>query len=232
MLLKFSKKLSKLVFKLTVLSVSYAVLITVALMLSLRFVNPDSSSYIDRYEIAAKREAKFEWVDFNDIHWSLPLAVIASEDQRFPKHWGLDLEQIKKAIKENKTRKTPRGASTITQQTVKNLYLSGKRSYTRKVIEAWLSVWMELILPKKRILEIYLNIAQFGKSTFGAQAASRHYFSKSANKLNAMESRLLAASLPTPSRSNAAKPSAYLLSRNDQLREAMEKMGKRLVDAL
>ena len=112
-------KLTKLIFKLIVLSVSVVVLITAAMMVSLRYVNPESSSYIDRYEIAAKRQAKFEWVDLEDIHWSLPLAAIAAEDQRFPSHWGLDFKQIKLAIKENKKRKNPRGASTITQQLAK-----------------------------------------------------------------------------------------------------------------
>jgi len=201
-------------------------------MLRLRWVDPSESNYMASYTEITKRQAKFEWVDFENIHWSLPLAVIAAEDQKFPHHWGLDIDQIKKALKENKARKHPRGASTITQQTVKNLYLSGERSYSRKVVEAWLSVWMEIVVPKKRILEIYLNIAQFGKSTYGAQAASKHYFSKSADRLNVMESRLLAASLPTPSSSNPAKPSEYLMARNQQLRIAMERMGKQVIDRL
>jgi len=223
--LKISLKLLTLVFLLlAVLSAS--------IMLKLRWVNPTSSSYMQAYTDVTNRKAKFEWVDIENIHWSLPLAVIAAEDQKFSQHFGLDITQIRKALKENKTRKNPRGASTITQQTVKNLYLSGKRSYSRKLIEAWLSVWMELILPKKRILEIYLNIAQFGKSTYGAQAASKHYFNKPAIFLNVMESRLLAASLPTPSVSNPANPSEYLLLRNDQLRVHMERMGKGVIDKI
>jgi len=128
----------KWLFKLVSISLVVIVLLTLALMLRLRWVDPSESNYMVSYTEITKRQVKFEWVDIENIHWSLPLAVIAAEDQKFPNHWGLDIDQIKRALKENKTRKNPRGASTITQQTVKNLYLSGKRSYSRKIIEAWL----------------------------------------------------------------------------------------------
>ena len=202
-------------------------------MLSLRWLDPPTSSYILRYEHAAKRTAKHEWVDFENIAWSMPLAAISAEDQRFASHWGFDWRQIRKALEENRSRNLPRGASTITQQTIKNLFLWPGRSYVRKGLEAWLTLWMELLVPKKRIMEIYLNIAQFGKSVFGVQAASKHYFGTRAKWLNPRQSRLLAASLPTPSSSNPAKPSEYLRARDASLKVQMQKLGgKRVIDKL
>ena len=206
---------------------------TIVLLGSLRWIDPPTSSYIVRYEQAAKRQAKHEWVDFEQIAWSMPLAAIAAEDQRFPEHWGFDTRQIRLAIKQNRQRSAPRGASTISQQTIKNLFLWPGRSYVRKAVEAWLTFWMELLVPKQRILEIYLNIAQFGKSVFGVQAAAQHYFGTSAKWLSPRQARLLAASLPTPSSSNPAKPSDYLLKREARLASDMPKLGgKRLIDEL
>lgn len=199
------------------------------LMLTLRWLDPPTSSYMIRYELAAKRQAKQEWVDFENIIWTMPLAAIAAEDQTFPQHWGFDTKQIRLAFQQNRKQQFQRGASTISQQTVKNLFLWPKRSYFRKAIEAWLTLWMEIIIPKKRILEIYLNIAQFGKSVFGVEAAAKHYFSTSAKWLTASQSRLLAASLPTPSSSNPAKPSKYLRQREKELAIDMSKLGNEVL---
>lgn len=201
------------------------IILTVLLMLGLRWIDPPTSSFIIRYEIAAQREAKHQWVDFENITWTMPLAAIAAEDQRFPNHWGFDTKQIQLAFQENLKGGSQRGASTISQQTIKNLFLWPKRSYLRKGVEAWLTLWMEIVVPKKRILEIYLNIAQFGKSVFGVEAAAKHYFGTSAKWLTASQSRLLAASLPTPSSSNPAKPSKYLLQRERKLAVDMPKLG-------
>ena len=126
-----------------------------------------------------------------------------------------------------------RGASTITQQTIKNLFLWPERSFLRKGIEAWLAIWMELIVPKKRILEIYINFAQFGTSVFGVGAASNYYFGIPASELSAEQSALIAASLPTPSRSNPAEPSAYLKERADYILDQMPRVGgRRMVEEL
>ncbi|MFT5258784.1 MAG: monofunctional biosynthetic peptidoglycan transglycosylase [Saprospiraceae bacterium] len=202
---------------------------TVALLLPLRWIDPPTSSYIMRYEKAAKRTARHQWVDLEKMAWSMPLAAIAAEDQRFPSHWGLDVRQIHYALKNNTSRRIPLGASTITQQTIKNLYLWPSRSLFRKGLEAWLSVWLEILLPKKRIIEIYLNIAQFGKSVFGVGVASQHYFGKDVSELTAYQASLLAASLPTPSSSNPAKPSAYLKTRGRALLKQMRQLGWRNV---
>jgi len=178
-------------------------------MLALRFYNPPTSSFIELNKIRNNPNIQQQWQNLDDISLYFPNAVLASEDQQFPHHYGFDLKQIKQVWQDGEKR----GASTITQQTVKNLFLWPERSFLRKGLEAWLAIWMELILPKKRILEIYVNFAQFGKSIFGVAAASKHYFGIDARDLNPQQSALIAASLPTPSRSNPAKPSQYLKER-------------------
>ena len=145
-----------------------------------------------------------------NISESLQLAVMASEDQKFPFHHGLDILQIRNALAANETRSRPLGASTITQQTVKNLFLWSGQSYFRKGVEAWLAVWMELFLPKYRILEIYLNIAQWGPTHYGALVAANRYFNVSASQLTEQQASLLAVALPSPGLSNPANPSKYL----------------------
>ena len=151
------------------------------------------------------------------------------QDQQFPNHFGFDLKQIKLVIEQLREgdKGISRGASTITQQTVKNMFLWPQKSFLRKGLEAWLSLWMELIIPKKRILELYINFAQFGKSVFGIGAASQHYFGIEAKNLNPEQSALIAASLPTPSRSNPAKPSEYLKERAAFILDQMPRVGGR-----
>lgn len=164
----------------------------------------------------------------DEISLYFPVAVIASEDQQFPHHFGFDLKQIKLVL-DNSENGLSRGASTITQQTVKNLFLWPQRSLFRKGIEAWLTVWMELIVPKRRILEIYVNFAQFGKSVFGVEAASQYYFGIPAAQLSPTQSALIAASLPTPSRSNPGKPSPYLQQRAAYIEDQMPRVGGRRI---
>lgn len=201
-------------------------------MFVLRYYDPPTSSFIELNKISHNTNIKHEWLDMKDISLYFPNAVIASEDQQFPNHFGFDIKQIKLVLEERKKGQT-RGASTITQQTIKNLFLWPGRSFVRKGIEAWLAIWMELIVPKKRILELYVNFAQFGKSVFGVGAASRHYFSIPASQLNPRQSALIAASLPTPSRSNPAKPSAYLNERAAYILDQMPRVGgRRMVEEL
>ncbi len=192
-------------------------------MVLLRFYDPPTSSFIELNKMRNNPNIKHEWLDLDDISLYFPNAVIASEDQQFPNHFGFDIKQIKQVLAEGEKR----GASTITQQTVKNLFLWPDRSFIRKGLEAWLAVWMELILPKKRILELYVNFAQFGKSVFGVGAASQHYFGIDAKDLSAQQSALIAASLPTPSRSNPAKPSDYLQERAAFILDQMPRIGGR-----
>ena len=193
-------------------------------MVLLRYVNPPTSSFILQNETASGRQASREWQALENISESLQLAVMASEDQRFPFHYGLDLVQIQNALVANEARSRPLGASTITQQTIKNLFLWGKQSYLRKGIEAWLSVWMELFLPKYRILEIYLNIAQWGPTHYGAHIASNRYFDLDASLLNDQQAALLAAALPSPSRSNPGQPTNYLQARANALLDDIKRL--------
>jgi len=194
-------------------------------MIALRFIDPPTSNYIELNKRNHNTNIKQQWVDIEDVSLYFPNAVLASEDQQFPHHFGFDIKQIKLVL--NNKNGISRGASTISQQTIKNLFLWPERSYLRKAIEAWLVLWLELIVPKKRILEIYINFAQFGKSVFGVEAASQHYFGISAKQLNAEQSALITASLPTPSRSNPANPSEYLKERAAYIQDQMPRIGGR-----
>lgn len=195
-------------------------------MVALRYIDPPTSAFIELNKLNHNTNIQHTWVQFEDISLYFPNAIIASEDQNFPTHHGLDLKQIRSALEESKDGQ-PRGASTITQQTVKNLFLWPDRSYLRKGLEAWLALWMDLIVPKTRILELYMNFAQFGRSVFGVGAASQYYFQVPPNKLTPEQSALIAASLPTPSRSNPAKPSDYLTERASFILDQMPRIGGR-----
>jgi monofunctional biosynthetic peptidoglycan transglycosylase len=155
---------------------------------------------------------KHRWVPLDSMARDLPLAVIASEDGRFCVHWGVDWGAVKDAVEEAKRRhRSFRGASTITMQTAKNLYLFTDRSYVRKVLEVPLAYLLTLFWPKERVIEVYLNIAQWGPGIFGAEAASQQYFHKSAAELTRREALLLAAALPNPLLRNPGKPSPRML---------------------
>ncbi|HET9581732.1 MAG TPA: monofunctional biosynthetic peptidoglycan transglycosylase [Gemmatimonadota bacterium] len=156
---------------------------------------------------------RYEWVPLDRISANLEAAVLAAEDTRFYRHHGFDLEQIRSAIEARERGDRLRGASTITQQTVKNLYLSPRRDLLRKAREAALTVWMELWLPKRRILELYLNVVELGPGVFGAEAASRVYFSRPAARLTPSQAALLAATLPAPLDRNPGAPTSGLRRR-------------------
>ncbi|HQG08108.1 MAG: Penicillin-binding protein 2D [Bacteroidetes bacterium ADurb.BinA261] len=162
-----------------------------------------------------------QWVSYNYISDNLKRAVIASEDQRFFEHNGFDTIEIEKALKENKKRRRPRGASTISQQTAKNVFLWPNSSWVRKGLEAYFTVLIELIWPKERILEVYLNCMETGKGIYGAEAVANQHFNTTAQKLTASQSALIAATLPNPIRYNSAKPSAYILRRQSQIMAQM-----------
>lgn len=154
------------------------------------------------------------WVSYNHISPELAKAVIASEDNLFDSHNGFDWEQINKAIEAHEqTGKRLRGASTISQQTAKNVFLLPSRSFVRKGLEAYFTVLIEVIWGKRRIMEVYLNVAEMGKGIYGAEAAAEQLFHKKASKLTRRESCLIAACLPNPLKRNAARPSSYILNR-------------------
>jgi len=161
------------------------------------------------------------WVPYDEISDHLKRAVIASEDQRFYSHNGFDTVEIKKAIRENKTRKKVRGASTISQQTAKNLFLWPRSSWFRKSMEAYFTVLIELIWPKERILEVYLNCMETGKGLYGAEAVAQRNFDTTANKLTAGQSALIAATLPNPRVYSSKTPSAYMKKRQAHILRQM-----------
>lgn len=221
------KSLLKRLWRFLLWSTLIVCLLSATPMVILRFYDPPSSSFIELNKRNNNKNIKHTWLAMEDISLYFPNAVIASEDQQFPNHFGFDIKQIKLVLAERKKKGGSRGASTITQQTVKNLFLWPDRSFLRKGIEAWLAIWMELIVPKKRILELYINFAQFGKSVFGVGAASQYYFGIHAKELSPQQSALIAASLPTPSRSNPGKPSEYLQERADYILDQMPRVGGR-----
>ncbi|MFP5441297.1 MAG: monofunctional biosynthetic peptidoglycan transglycosylase [Gammaproteobacteria bacterium] len=195
-----------------------------------RFVPVPVTSFMIRGTVAgwlddAPYRLRHDWVPLEEISPRLQRAVIASEDQKFPEHYGLDFEAMSKALDHNKRGRKVRGASTISQQTVKNIFLWPGRSYVRKGLEAWLTVLMETLWSKERILEVYLNSAEFGRGVYGAEAAAQQYFRKPASKLSAREAALLAAVLPAPRKRNPAKPSAYVSAHAGWIQSQMDQLG-------
>lgn len=169
-----------------------------------------------------------DWVALDKISKALPLAVIASEDQNFTEHFGLDFEAIQKARDYNAKHdgKKKRGASTISQQTAKNLFLWPTRNFIRKGFEVYFTFLIEVFWSKERIMEVYLNIIEMGNGIYGAEAASRTYFNKPASKLSISESATIAAILPNPRRYSASKPSPYVLRRKNTIIKFMGMIGK------
>jgi len=168
-------------------------------------VPPVSTPILWRW--ATAKPVRHVWVPLDQIAPALPLAVIVAEDGRFCRHHGIDLTELRDALQEAEDFSDIRGASTITQQTAKNLFLWPGRSLMRKALEFPLALWMDLVMPKRRIMEIYLNVAQWGPNgEFGAEAGAQFAFGKSARNLNAREAALLASVLPNPKRRNAGRP--------------------------
>jgi len=170
--------------------------------------------------------AHSDWVSMDEMTPWMGLAVIAAEDQKFPDHWGFDVSAIEKALAHNEQNESRiRGASTLSQQTAKNLFLWDGRSWLRKGLEAGLTVGIETVWSKKRILTVYLNIAEFGDGIFGVEAAAQRYFHKPASKLTMSEAALLAAVLPNPIRFRADAPSGYVRSRQAWILRQMRQLG-------
>ena len=198
----------------------------------MRWWPPVTSAFMmeARLQAAARGDSRFHlrhtWVDRGHIAATVQLAVIASEDQKFPFHHGFDFDSIQDAMREQEDGIRSRGASTISQQTAKNLFLWGGHSYVRKGLEAWFTALLELCWPKTRILEVYLNSAQFGPDVFGVEAAALAYFHKHAAALNRAEAAQLAAVLPNPLRLHAERPSAYVAGRREWILGQMRDLGE------
>jgi monofunctional biosynthetic peptidoglycan transglycosylase len=168
---------------------------------------------------------KKDWVPLDQMAPVVPQAVIAAEDNLFCQHWGFDFASLQGEIRDYLAGEPVRGASTMTMQTVKNLFLWPERSLLRKAIEAWLTPQIELLWPKRRILEVYLNIVEFGSGIYGAEAAAQTYFGKPASGLGAQEAALLAAVLPNPRQWSPARPTRYLSNRERTIRTRIGQLG-------
>ncbi len=172
------------------------------------------------------------WKPLDDIAPQLRAAVIASEDNLFCEHTGFDIGSIQDAMDDWEAGRGTRGASTISMQTAKNLFLWPGRNLVRKGLEAYATVWMELLWPKARIAEVYLNIAEWGPGLYGAEAAAQAYFHKPAAKLTRRDAALMAAVLPNPRAWNPAKPTAYIQGRARTIERRMHQVGPALLDCV
>ena len=205
-------------------------LITVILVLLLRWIAPPTSAYMLRQRFEAWRQndrqfqLQYDWVSWQHISSHAPLAMVAAEDQKFPFHWGFDVESITQAWEEKNAGIRVRGASTISQQVAKNLFLWPGKNFVRKGLEAYFTVLIEFLWPKRRILETYMNIAQFGKGVYGINAASHRFFRKPPQLLGRYESALMAAVLPNPIRLRLHQPSTYVEQRVEWILSEMARL--------
>ena len=202
-------------------------LLSVVLVLPWRWIAPPATAFMARAQIDGDdrggSKVYHRWLSWEEISPHLAIAVVAAEDQKFPSHHGFDFESISKAVQDRFSR--PRGASTISQQVAKNLFLWRERSFLRKGLEAYLTLLIEGLWPKRRILEVYLNVAEFGPGIFGAAVASERLLEKSAGDLTLEDAALLAAVLPSPGRMSPRHPSDYVSKRAIEIEQEVRKLG-------
>ena len=194
------------------------------------FVNPPVTPLMVQRALKQKMSGKEmvirkSWVPIEEISNNMVKAVVSSEDNRFLEHWGIDVQAIQKAVDYNKRHKRKRGASTITQQVAKNVYLWPARTWLRKGFELYFTVAIEAVWSKKRIMEVYLNVMETGDGVYGVEAAARRYFHKPASRLTKGEAALIAACLPNPRKRNPAAPTPYIYRRQAQIMNLMNKIG-------
>jgi len=200
-------------------------------VLLLRWIDPFTSAFMLEARIEAlwhgehDYQTRYQWVPLEAIAPQAAIAVIASEDQQFPFHAGFDFKSIREAVRAHERGGKLRGASTISQQVAKNLFLWSGRNFVRKTLEAMFTVMIEAMWPKERILEIYLNIAEFGRGVYGVQAAARVFFHKDALRLNSAESALLAVVLPNPRLYRVDAPSRFVLNQREWTLRQMANLG-------
>lgn len=207
------------------------VLLSVLQVLALRFIDPPFSAFMVARQFSAWGSGDwgfrvaYDWRDMDQIAPSLPLSLVAAEDQNFASHHGFDFKAIEKARASNARGRKLRGASTISQQLAKNLFLWQGRGWLRKGIEAWYTVLIEALWPKQRILEVYANVVELGDGIYGAQAAARSYWHKDATRLSPAESARLAAVLPNPKVYDAAHPGPYVQRRAQWIQRNVGRIG-------
>ena len=203
---------------------------TILPVVVLRWVPPPTTAFMLQKIVQARwngqkgYKTRYRWTDWRTISPHVAQAVIAAEDQKFPVHWGFDPHSIAEAWEERQKGERIRGASTITQQVAKNLFLWPGKSFVRKGIEAYFTVLIETIWPKRRILEVYLNIAEFGRGVFGIAAASEAFYHKTPDRLTRSQSALLAAALPNPRQLRINHPSPYMRARAGWILKQMNQL--------
>ena len=204
--------------------------VSILLVASLNFIDPPIWGWKLQRQIMPPEnypaQTQHYWVEWTQISKNMKLAVIASEDQLFAQHIGFDFNSIMDALNSSAQGKRLRGASTISQQTAKNLFLWPSKSFIRKGIEAWFTALMEMMLNKQRILELYLNLVEFGPGIFGVEAASQHFYKKNAQNISAREAARLASVLPNPYRFHVNKPSKYVIQRTLWIEKQMRQLGQ------
>jgi monofunctional biosynthetic peptidoglycan transglycosylase len=224
---QFFKRLPKIILKI----ILGFIIVSIFIVLLLKWLNPITSSIMIQRKIEAvftfqeRQMIAYQWFSYDEISKQMALAVVAAEDQNFPLHFGFDFKQIEKALEQHERGRRLRGASTITQQVAKNLFLWEGRSFIRKGLEAYFTVLIELLWSKERILEVYLNIIEMGDMIFGVGAASQIYFKKLPGKLTRSQAALLTATIPNPKRFSAKRPSGYVLRRQSWILGQMSSLG-------
>ena len=220
-------RIYRFLLKVLLLTILTFVLLSLLLVLPFRWVNPPITMVMADRWITSNEDFQLRktWLSWDEMPKHAALAVITSEDQKFPLHSGFDLKAIQQALNERERRGGLRGASTISQQVAKNMYLWTGRSWFRKGLEVWFTLLIELSWSKQRILEIYLNIAEWGPGVFGLEAASQYHFGRSAINLTPMQAALLASSLPSPLNYNPARPAQHLLKRAEWNLQQQRRLG-------
>lgn len=218
------------VFRSTVLILLSLMLLSILLVLSIRWVNPPFSALMVEQQLSATLsgqdyQSQRSWTPWKNLPDNLKMAVIAGEDQQFANHHGFDIAAIRAAIAHNQSSASIRGASTLSQQVAKNTFLWSSRSWLRKALEAWFTVWIELLWSKERILEVYLNSAEWGPGIFGAEAAAQYHFQRSAAYLSNQQAYLLAAVLPSPLTRSPSQPSAATAQRAQWIGRQVQQLG-------
>ena len=220
-LARLLKRLRRLIILLLLLSV----IGSIGLVLSLRWFDPPFSAVMLQRFASEGAPQRQQWADLDQTGPYIALAVVAAEDQRFPEHRGFDTEEIIAAIERHMDGGRLRGASTISQQVARNLFLWQGRSFIRKGLEVWFTGLIETLWPKRRILEMYLNFAEMGERTFGVAAASRRYFAVKPDRLSRQQAALIAAVLPNPVIYRVDAPSAHVRKRRDWILQQMQNLG-------
>lgn len=226
-----TRKIFRKIFRIIRFAVFFFFISTIFVTIVYRFVRPPVTPLqlirvAEQISEGEKMSMKRDWVKLEDISPNMPRAVIASEDNNFQKHHGIDFEAVKKARELNKKRKRKLGASTISQQTAKNVFLWPDRTWLRKGLEVYFTGLIEIFWGKRRIMEVYLNVIEMGDGIYGVEMASQKFFRKPASDLTRSEAALIAAVLPNPRRWSPAKPTSYIQRRQQNILRVMGQVGK------